>query len=106
MMECEIYTIHIYIRGRRRFVDVIMMMMIRIFEAVLVHDPVGLLAVGSSAAVEDEGFPHPDLLEGVADAFVSAGCFPESCMSGSVCPRPCWIFSILVAEKVPFILWG
>lgn len=31
-------------------------------ETVLVHDPLGLLATGSSPGVEDEGLPHANPL--------------------------------------------
>ena len=78
--------------------------MVLLFEAILVHDPVGLLAVGSAAAVEDEGFAHADLLEGVADALVSAGGLPKASVGGSIRARPCRVLPVLVAEKVPLVL--
>ena len=77
-----------------------------ILEPVLVHDPIGLLAVGGSAAVEDKGLPHPDLVEAVAYAFVSPGRFPESRTRRSICPRTRRVLSVLVAEKVPLVLWS
>lgn len=70
------------------------------------HNPVGLLAMRSSASVEDEGFPHTDLLVAVSDALVSPCCLPKPCIRGPVRPRPRWVLSVFVAEKIPLVLWG
>lgn len=77
---------------------------IAVLEPVLVHDPVGLLAVGSPSPVEDEGLPHPDLLVCVPYALVPPRRLPESCIRRSVRPRAGRILPVLVAEEVPLIL--
>lgn len=78
---------------------------INIFKAIFMHNPVSLLAMGSSASVEDEGFPHTNLLVGVSDALVSSCCLPKSCTGGPVRPGPRWILPVLVAEEIPLVLW-
>lgn len=69
------------------------------------HNPVGLLAMRSSPSVENKGFSHANLLEGVSDALVPPCCLPKPSICRPICPRPCWVLPVLVAEKVPLILW-
>lgn len=68
------------------------------------HNPVRLLAVGSSASVENEGLPHTNLLVGVSDALVPPCCLPKPRTRRPVGPRPSWVLPVLVAEKVPLVL--
>lgn len=76
-----------------------------LIEPVLVHDPVGLLAVRSTAFIEDEGLAHTDpLAAGVYD-LVTTGGLPESSSRSTVRSRACWILLVLVAEEIPVILW-
>lgn len=89
-----------------RGLRVLIMMMRIIFKPILMHNPVGFLTMWGSTAVEHQGFSHSNLTEVVSYTFVSAGRFPESSTGRSVRPRTCRIFPILVAEKVPFILWS
>jgi hypothetical protein len=76
----------------------------RVVEAVLVHDPVGLLAVRGAALVEDKGLAHADALDGVVDGLVAAGGLPEPRRRGAVRPRPRRVLLVLVAEEVPVVL--
>ena len=73
-------------------------------EAVLVHDPVGLLAVRGAALVEDERLAHADALDGVVDGLVAAGGLPEADRRGAVRARPRRVLLVLVAEEVPVVL--
>ena len=73
-------------------------------EAVLVHDPVGLLAVRGAALVEDERLAHADALDGVVDGLVAAGGLPEAGRRGAVRARPRRVLLVLVAEEVPVVL--
>ena len=74
-------------------------------EAVLVHDPVGLLAVRGAALVEDERLAHADAAgaRGV-DGLVAAGGLPEPGGGGAVRARPRRVLLVLVAEEVPVVL--
>jgi hypothetical protein len=77
------------------------------FEAVLMHDPVGLVAVGSPALVVHQRLPHADqlpLLVGV-DWLVPAGGLPKPGQGGPVRPCPGRVFLVLVAEEVVFVLF-
>ena len=76
----------------------------RVVEAVLVHDPVGLLAVRGAALVEDERLAHADALDGVVDGLVAAGGLPEAGRRGAVRARPRRVLLVLVAEEVPVVL--
>jgi hypothetical protein len=75
-----------------------------VVEAVLVHDPVGLLAVRRAALVEDERLAHANALHGVVDGLVAAGGLPEARRRGAVRPRPRRVLLVLVAEEVPVVL--
>jgi hypothetical protein len=75
-----------------------------VVEAVLVHDPVGLLAVRRAALVEDERLAHADALDGVVDGLVAAGGLPEPGGRGAVGARPRRVLLVLVAEEVPVVL--
>ena len=76
------------------------------FKAVLVHDPLGLLAAGGSAFVEDEGFLHPQ--EGptwrTVNLLVFAGGFPVAGSGGSVGPQSGRVLPVPEAEEVPLSL--
>nr|ACN32055.1 unknown [Zea mays] len=75
-------------------------------EAVLVHDPVGLLPVRGAALVEDERLAHADAAgarRGV-DGLVAAGGLPEPGGGGAVGARPRRVLLVLVAEEVPVVL--
>ena len=76
----------------------------RVVEAVLVHDPVGLLSVRRAALVEDERLAHADALDSVVDGLVAAGGLPESGCRGAVRARPRRVLLVLVAEEVPVVL--
>lgn len=78
---------------------------IGIFKAIFMHDPVSFLAVRGSATVEHQRFTHSDLLIRVTNALVSSGGLPEPGVGGSIGSRPCWVFPVLMAEKVPLVLW-
>ena len=76
------------------------------FKAVFVHDPVGLVAVGSPALVIHQGLPHAHqlpLLVGV-DRLVPASGLPKPGRGGPVGPGASRVFLVLVAEEVPLIL--
>ena len=76
----------------------------RVVEAVLVHNPVGFLAVRRAALVEDERLAHAEALDGVVDGLVAAGGLPESGCRGAVRARPRRVLLVLVAEEVPVVL--
>ena len=77
-----------------------------VFKSIFVHDPIGLLAMGSSAGVEDEGFPHANPLGGGAEVngFVPPRRLPEPGPCGAVGPGSRRILLVLVAEEVPLVL--
>ena len=69
------------------------------------HDPVGLLAVGRPADVEDEGLPHADAAGvGEEDGLVPPRRLPEPRRRRPVRPRPRRVLLVLVAEEVPLVL--
>lgn len=69
------------------------------------HDPVGLLAMRSTANVEDERLSHTDLL-GIAevDSLVPPSCLPEPSDGRSVRSSSGRVFLVLVAKEVPLVL--
>jgi hypothetical protein len=73
-------------------------------EAVLVHDPVGLLAVGRAAAVEDERLPHPDEAVLGVDGLVPPRGLPEAGGGRPVGAGAGRVLLVLVAEEVPLVL--
>ena len=75
-------------------------------EAVLVHDPVGLGALGRAAPVEDERLLDADALAGGAalDGLVSAGGLPVAGSCGAVRPDPVWVLAVARAEEVPLLV--
>lgn len=77
-----------------------------VVEAVLVHDPVGLVAVGGAALVEDERLAHADAAGpgGGVDGLVPAGGLPEPGGGGAVGARARRVLLVLVAEQVPVVL--
>jgi hypothetical protein len=75
-----------------------------VVEAVLVHDPVGLLAVRRAALVEDERLAHADAAGAGVDGLVAAGGLPEPGRRGAVRARPRRVLLVLVAEEVPVVL--
>lgn len=76
-------------------------------QAVLVHDPLSLLAVRGPAGVENEGFPEPDPLRvAQVDSLIPPGRLPETGRRGTICPGSGGVLLVFVAEKVPFVLWA
>ena len=75
-----------------------------VVESILVHDPIRLLAVGSSAFVEHKSLPHTDPLAVAAYDLVTAGGLPESGSRCTVCASSGRVFLVLVAEEIPIIL--
>jgi hypothetical protein len=73
-------------------------------KAVLMHDPIGFLAIGSSALVIHEGLPHANQAVLGIDRLVPPGRLPEPSCGCAVRPSPCRIFLVLVAEEVPIAL--
>nr|ACN30958.1 unknown [Zea mays] len=72
-------------------------------EAVLVHDPVGLLALGRLAGVEDERLLDGQRL-GRAHGLVSAGGLPVPSPGGAVGPGPVRVLAVPRGEEVPLLL--
>jgi hypothetical protein len=75
-------------------------------EAVLVHDPVGLGALGRAALVEDERLLDADALVGrraaaAVDGLVGAGGLPVAGARGAVRPDPVRVLAVPRAEEVP-----
>ena len=77
-------------------------------QPILVHDPVGLAAVGRPPRVEDERLAHADepaaAVLGVAHRLVPAGGLPEPRQRRPVRARPRRVLAVLVAEEVPVTL--
>ncbi|BAS72294.1 Os01g0393200 [Oryza sativa Japonica Group] len=74
-------------------------------EPVLVHDPVGLVALGSPALVEDERLLHADEHVVVAeDLLVLPRRLPVSRLRRPVRPHPRRILPILLAVEIPLLL--
>ena len=75
-------------------------------EAILVHDPVSFLALGCSAAVEDERLlhAHHGVRAGVYDIAVLAGGLPIACLGGSIGAHACGVLAVPQAEKIPLLL--
>ena len=75
-------------------------------EAVLVHDPVGLGALGRAALVEDERLLDADALAGGAalDGLVGAGGLPVAGPCGAVRADPVWVLAVARAEEVPLLV--
>lgn len=75
------------------------------FEAILVHNPIGLLAMRSTARVENERLSHTDLIgTGEVDGLVPPGCLPEPGCGRPICSSSGRIFLVLMAKEVPLIL--
>uniref|UniRef100_A0A0A9HT98 Uncharacterized protein n=1 Tax=Arundo donax TaxID=35708 RepID=A0A0A9HT98_ARUDO len=70
------------------------------------HDPVGLVAIGSPALVVHQRLPHANQLPVLVsvDRLVPAGGFPKPGRRGPVRPSPGRVFLVLVAEEVPLVL--
>jgi hypothetical protein len=69
-----------------------------------VHDPVGLVAVGRAAPVEDERLPHADEAALGVDGLVATRRLPESGGGRPVCAGARRVLLVLVAEEVPLVL--
>lgn len=73
---------------------------------VLVHDPVGALALGSTAFVENQGLLHPNQgpigarLAGLDVAVLARG-FPVASFGGPVRTMPIWVLPITRTEEEP-----
>ena len=72
-------------------------------EAILVHDPVGLDALGRAALVEDECLLDADALVGgaAADGLVGAGGLPVAGTCGAVRPDSVGVLAVPRREEVP-----
>jgi hypothetical protein len=77
---------------------------VRVVQAILVHDPVGLVAVRRAAPVEDERLAHAHAPDGAVDGLVAAGGLPEAGGRSAVGARPRRVLLVLVAEEVPVVL--
>ena len=76
-------------------------------EAVLVHDPAGLLALGRPPRVEDERLLGTDERLAVAlpeDVLVLARGLPVPGLRGPVRPQPRRVLVVLLVEEVPLFL--
>lgn len=76
------------------------------FEAILMHDPVALLPLGSPASVEHERLFHSH--ERSRPRAVNLPVFPRRlpipCLRCPVRPQPGWVLPISQTEKVPLFL--
>ena len=81
-------------------------MKLGILQTVFVHDPVGPLATGGSAEVEDEGFLHADNLGGVSDGPVFPGGLPVALNGGAIGAGAIGVLAIEGAEEVPLHVAG
>jgi hypothetical protein len=70
-------------------------------EPVLVHDPVGALAAGCAAAVEDERLAEAVDAAVAGDAAVLAGGLPVPRGRGAVGARPVGVLAVARAEEEP-----
>jgi hypothetical protein len=71
------------------------------------HDPVGLLAPGCSAAVEDERLLHAHQVKAWSVAqhiAVFAGGLPVACLGGSVRAHASGVLAVPQAEEIPLLL--
>lgn len=75
-----------------------------VVEPILMHDPVGFLAVGRPTPVEDEGLPHSDPPEIALDDLIAAGRLPETSRRCPIRSGPGRVLLVLVAEEVPVVL--
>jgi hypothetical protein len=73
-------------------------------EAVLVHDPAGLLALGRPPGVEDECLLHADQRLAPEDVPVLAGGLPVPGLRRPVGPQPRRVLAVLEHEEVPLLL--
>lgn len=75
-------------------------------EPVLVHDPLGLLAAGGSASVEDERLLHAEEHPGgsAVDLPVLSCGFPVTSAGGPVRPETRRVLAVSKAEEVPLSL--
>ena len=70
------------------------------------HDPIGLVAIGSPALVVHQRLPHAHQLPLLVsiDRLVSAGGLPKPSGGGTVGPGARRVFLVFVAEEVPLVL--
>lgn len=76
-----------------------------VIESIFMHDPVGLLAMGSTAFVEHKGLPHADPPAVAAYHLITASGLPESSRSCTIGTCSCRVLLVLMAKEVPIILW-
>ena len=74
------------------------------FKAVFVHDPVGLVAVGSPALVIHQGLPHANQAVLCIDGLVPPRRLPEPGARRPVGAGARRVLLVLVAEEVPVVL--
>lgn len=65
------------------------------------HDPVGALALGRAAGVEDERLLHPDDPGAMAHLPVLPGGLPVASRGGAVGAGPVGVLAVEAAEEVP-----
>lgn len=65
------------------------------------HHPVGALAAGGAADMEDEGLLHTDGPGTAADGAVLAGGLPVALRGGSVCAGAVGVLAVERGEKIP-----
>lgn len=76
-----------------------------VIKSIFMHDPIGLLAMGSSAFVEHKSLPHTDPPAVTAYHLITASGLPESGRSCTVCSCSGGVLLVLMAEEIPIILW-
>jgi hypothetical protein len=62
------------------------------------------MPIRCSSFIKDESFPHSNQLILVLNSLVTPSRLPKPHHSCSVCPRTCWILTVLVTKEVPVSL--
>lgn len=72
------------------------------------HDPIRLVAIGSSSLVVHQGLSHANQCQAALciDGLVPSGSLPEASRGRAVRPAPGWVLLVFVAEQVPLLLLG
>ena len=78
---------------------------VRCFEAKLMHDPTGLLPIGSTTTVEHQGFPHANQCTCalLVDSPILPSRLPITRLCCSVCSRARGVLPVPEAEEVPLL---
>lgn len=77
-----------------------------VIKSIFVHDPIRFLAMGSSAFIENQSFPHSDSSTVAIYHLVATRSLPKTSSSSSICARSRGVFLVFVTEEVPIILRG